>query len=113
MLHEAYNLFPLRELKVFLKVIVIIKAFNAQTKWFDLDVPEPTSSLQASLKIGAFMCEQPLCSKVVLRCVFKKLVMTVELSLEHKNLVILGGPHYIHPLDLNCLRWLVHRTLLY
>ena len=113
MLHEANNLMPLREFKVLLKVIVIIKAFNAQTKWFDLDVPEPTCSLQASLKRGAFKCEQPFCPKIVLRCVFEKLVMTVELSLEHKNLVVLGGSHYIHPLDLNCLRWLVLRTLLY
>ena len=113
MLHEANNLMPLREFKVLLKVIVIIKAFNTQTKWFDLYVPEPTCSLQASLKRGAFMCEQPFCPKIVLRCVFEKLVMTVELSLEHKNLVVLGGSHYIHPLDLNCLRWLVLRTLLY
>ena len=113
MLHEANNLMPLREFKVLLKVIVIIKAFNAQTEWFDPDVPEPTGPLQASLKRGAFMCEQPFCTKIVLRCVFEKLVMTVELSLEHKNLVVLGGSHYIHPLDLNCLRWLVLRTLLY
>ena len=113
MLHEANNLMPLREFKVLLKVIVIIKAFNAQTEWFDPDVPEPTGPLQASLKRGAVMCDQPFCTKIVLRCVFEKLVMTVELSLEHKNLFVLGGSHYIHPLDLNCLRWLVLRTLLY
>lgn len=113
MLHKANNLMPVREFEVLLKVIVIIKAFNAQTKWFDPDVPEPTGPLQASLKRGAFMCEQPLCTKVVLRCVFEKLVVTFGLSLEHKNLVVLGGPHYIHPLDLDCLRWLGLRTLLY
>lgn len=39
--------------------------------------------------------------------------MAVYLPLQHEDLVVLGGPHYIHPLDLKRLLRLDLRTVLY